>query len=61
MLIGDDEQEVIFEIESLILRVYILNELLHTYTKIKNAKVAVFVGNSMCLICRCLGSSNVKI
>lgn len=44
-----DEQEVIFEIESPILLVYILDELLQTVIKIENAKVAVIVGNSMSL------------
>lgn len=34
MLIGDDEQEDIFEIESLILLVYTLNDLIQTVTKL---------------------------
>lgn len=62
MLIGGNNQEVIFEIEYSIIYVDILNKLiLQPIIQIGNAKVAVFVWNSMCLMCRCMGKSNIKI
>lgn len=60
MLIDDDNQEVIFEIKCSIL--YALYKLiLETDTKIENAKIDVFVGNSVCLLCCRMRSSNLKI
>lgn len=62
MLIGGNNQEVIFEIEYSIIYVDILNKLiLQPVIQIENAKVAVFVENYMCLMCRCMGKSNIKI
>lgn len=53
-------QEVIFEI--VCLNIYVSHKSISQpviYTE--NAKVAVFVGNPVCFICCCMGSSNVKI